>query len=125
VHAEVMQFTENNGLHLAVELSGSGSALDQAVSCLAPFGRALVIGMSMEPIHLTEPSVMFALNNHSLLGFDGGEPGDVETLVRLAASGELDLSRSVSHVLPLEEVVRGVEMLSKKIDNPARIVVQP
>ena len=46
-------------------------------------------------------------------------------LLRLAGSGQLDLSRSVSHVLPLEDVTRGVEMLSKKIDNPARIVIKP
>lgn len=125
VREEVMRLTENKGLNLAVELSGSGSALDQAVSCLGSFGRALVIGMSTEPIQLTEPSVLFAFNNYSLLGFDGSEPGDIETLVRLVASGELDLSRSVSHVLPLEDIARGVEMLSKKIDNPARIVVKP
>lgn len=125
VREEVMRLTENKGLNLAVELSGSGSALDQAVSCLGSFGRALVIGMSTEPIQLTEPSVMFGFNNHSLLGFDGYEPGDIETLVRLVASGELDLSRSVSHVLPLEDIVRGVEMLSKKINNPARIIVKP
>jgi D-arabinose 1-dehydrogenase-like Zn-dependent alcohol dehydrogenase len=125
VRAEVWRLTDNKGLNLAVELSGSGIALDQAVSCLGSFGRAVVIGMSAEPIRLTESSVMFGYNNHSLLGFDGGEPGDVETLVRLAASGELDLSRSVSHLLPLEEVARGVEMLKRKIDNPARIVVKP
>ncbi|MEI7996458.1 MAG: zinc-binding dehydrogenase [Methylococcaceae bacterium] len=125
VTKEVMRLTDNKGLNLAVELSGSGSALNQAVSCLGCFGRAVVIGMSTEPIQLTEPSVTFGYNNHSLLGFDGGEGGDVETLLRLAASGQLDLSRSVSHVLPLEDVARGVEMLSKKIDNPARIVIKP
>ena len=125
VREEVMRLTDNKGLNLAVELSGSSIALDQAVSCLGFFGRVVVIGMSTEPIRLTEPSVMFGFNNHSLLGFDGGEPGDVEMLVGYAASGKLDLSRSVSHVLPLEEIVRGVEMLSKKMDNPARIVVRP
>jgi len=125
VHEEVMRLTENKGIDLAVELSGSGSALNQAVSCLGFHGRAVIIGMSTEPVQLTEQSVMFGYNNHSMLGFDGGKEGDVETLIRLAASGQLDFSRSVSHVLPLEEVARGVEMLSKKIDNPARIVVKP
>ncbi|QXX73837.1 zinc-binding dehydrogenase [Methylovirgula sp. HY1] len=125
VRAEVMHLTENKGLNLAVELSGSGSALDQTVACLGFRGRSVVVGMSTEPVRLTELSVMFGYNNHSLLGFDGGQEGDVETLMCLAASGRLDLSRSVSHILPLEEVARGVEMLSKKIDNPARIVVKP
>lgn len=125
IHEEVIRLTDGNGLNMAVELSGSSKAIDQAVSCLGFFGRAVLIGMSMEPIRLTIPSVMFGWNNLSMLGFDGGEQGDVERLVRLAASGELDLSRSVSHVLPLEDVARGVEMLSKKIDSPARIVLKP
>lgn len=125
VREEVMRLTENKGLNLAVELSGSGSALSQTVSCLGFRGRSVVIGMSAEPVRLTEQSVMFGYNNHSLLGFDGGKEGDIETLVCLAASGRLDLSRSVSHVLPLEDVARGVEMLGKKIDNPARIVIKP
>lgn len=125
VYKEVMRLTNGNGLNMTVELSGSSSAIDQAVSCLCPFGRAVLIGMTAEPIQLTMPSVMFGFNNLSMLGFDGGELGDVEMLVGYAASGKLDLSRSVSHVLPLEDIGRGVEMLSKKIDNPARIVVKP
>lgn len=125
IPTEIMRLTDQNGLNLAVELSGSGRALDQAVSSLAPYGRAVVIGMSMEPIHLTEPSVLFGLNNHSLLGFDGGEPDDVKTLVHLTACGQLDLTHSISHVLPLEEIRRGVEILSQKIDRPARIIVKP
>lgn len=125
VREEVMRLTDGNGLNMAVELSGSARAIDQAVSCLSPFGRVILIGMTLEPIQLSMASVWFGFNNLSMLGFDGGEEGDVETLVRLVASGELDLSRSVSHVLPLEEIARGVEMLSKKIDSPARIVVKP
>ncbi len=125
VYKEVMRLTDGNGLNMTVEQSGSSKAIDQAVSCLCPFGRAVLIGMTAEPIQLTMPSVMFGFNNLSMLGFDGSELGDVEMLVGFAASGKLDLSRSVSHVLPLEDIGRGVEMLSKKIDNPARIVVKP
>jgi len=45
--------------------------------------------------------------------------------VRLVASGQLDLSRSVSHVVPLEDVARGVDRLRTKEGNPVRIVVKP
>jgi hypothetical protein len=34
--------------------------------------------------------------NHEILGHDGYEPRDITGLVRLVASGQLDLSRSVS-----------------------------
>ncbi len=79
----------------------------------------------MEPIRLTQPSVLFGYYNHALLGHEGYFKRDLERLVRLVASGRLDLSRSVSHVVSLEEVAQGVEQLSKKKDNPIRIVVKP
>ncbi|MBP1686285.1 MAG: alcohol dehydrogenase [Deltaproteobacteria bacterium] len=125
VRQEVMRLTGDDGLNLAVELAGTNRALDQAVSCLGRFGRAVVIGMCMEPVQLTEPSVLFGYYNHAVLGHDGYHKRDIEQLVRLVASGRLDLSRSVSALVPLEEVARGVERLSKKEGNPIRLVVKP
>lgn len=49
VRAEVMRLTRDEGLDLAVDLAGVNSALDQAVSCLGRYGRAVIIGMCLEP----------------------------------------------------------------------------
>jgi threonine dehydrogenase-like Zn-dependent dehydrogenase len=125
VRAEVMRLTRDEGLDLAVDLAGFNSSLDQAVSCLGRYGRAVIIGMSLEPIQLTEPSVMLGYMNHEILGHDGYEPRDITGLVRLVASGQLDLSCSVSHVVPLEDVAKGVDRLRTKEGNPVRIVVKP
>jgi threonine dehydrogenase-like Zn-dependent dehydrogenase len=79
----------------------------------------------MEPVQLREPSVLFGYYNHAVLGHDGYDKRDLERLVRLVASGRLNLSRSVSHLVPLEDVARGVEQLRTKEGNPVRIVVKP
>ena len=125
VREEVMRLTDGDGLDLAVELAGANSALDQAVSCLGRHGRAVMIGMGPEPIQLTEPSVLFGYYEHSVLGHLGYQKRNLDQLMRLVASGRLDLSRSISDVLPLEDVARGVERLSKKEGNPIRIVIKP
>jgi threonine dehydrogenase-like Zn-dependent dehydrogenase len=125
VRVEVMRITDGDGLDLAVDLAGFNTALDQAVSCLGRYGRAVIIGMCLEPVQLTEPSVMLGYMNHTVMGHDGYEPRDIAHLVRLVASGGLDLSRSVSHVVPLEDVARGVDRLRTKEGNPVRIVVKP
>jgi len=125
VRKEVLRLTDGDMLDLTVELSGTNSALDQAVSCLGRNGRTVVVGMCMEPLQLSEPSVMFGYYNHAVLGHDGYDKRDLERLVRMVASGRLDLSRSVSHVVPLEDVARGVERLRTKEGNPVRIVVKP
>lgn len=125
VRAEVMRLTDGEGLDLAVELAGVNSALDQAVSCLARNGRAVVIGMCLEPVQLSEPSVLFGYYNHAVLGHLGYQKRNIDQLVRLVARGRLDLSRSISDVLPLQDVARGVERLRRKDGNPVRLVVAP
>ncbi len=125
VRSEVMRLTDGDGLDLAVDLAGANSALDQAVSCLGHHGRAVIIGMCLEPVQLTEPSVMLGYMNHAVMGHEGYELSDIAQLVRLVASDRLNLSRSVSHVVPLEDVARGVDRLRTKEGNPARIVVKP
>ena len=43
----------------------------------------------------------------------------------LVASGRLDVSRSVSDLLPLDDVALGVQRLVSKTGDPVRLVVQP
>ena len=45
--------------------------------------------------------------------------------MRFVATGRLDVSRSVSEVMPLEDVARGVERLATKEGDPIRLVVAP
>lgn len=125
VRAEVLRLTGGEGLDLAAELSGAGSAPAQAVSCLGRYGRAVMIGMSPEPIHLGENTIMFGYRNHAVLGHDGYTRRHLTHLMRLLAAGRLDLSRSVSGVLPLEDAGLGVERLRTKEGDPVRIVVTP
>jgi threonine dehydrogenase-like Zn-dependent dehydrogenase len=68
---------------------------------------------------------MLGYLNQAVLGHDGYEPRDIAEIVSLVASGRLDLSRSVSHVVSLEDVARGVDQLRTKEGNPVRIVVKP
>ncbi|MFJ3335311.1 zinc-binding dehydrogenase [Streptomyces sp. NPDC086766] len=125
VREEVLRLTGGDGLDLAAELSGAGRALDQTVGCLGRYGRTVVIGMSREPVRLGENTIMFGYNNHAVLGHDGYTRRHLTQLMRLLAAGRLDLSRSVSGLLPLEDVGLGVERMRTKEGNPVRIVVTP
>lgn len=125
VRAEVLRLTGDEGLDLAAEFSGVGSALDQAVDCLGGGGRAVAVGMSQEPVRLTENTVMFGYRNHSVLGHHGYTRLHLIQLMRLLSTGRLDLSRSISDTLPLEDVGEAVERLRSKEGNPVRIVIKP
>ena len=47
------------------------------------------------------------------------------TLATLVSRGRLDLSRSISEIVPLEDVAEGIAKLDRAEGNPIRILVQP
>jgi D-arabinose 1-dehydrogenase-like Zn-dependent alcohol dehydrogenase len=124
VVARVRELTDGRMLDVAVDLVGANAVLAQAASCLGRYGRCVMVGLSLEPVQLG-PGLLFGLLGQSLLGHLGYEKRHLDELVALVASGRLDVSRSVSDVLPLEDVGRGVERLATKQGDPVRLLVQP
>ena len=124
VQSEVMRLTSGLGLDLAVDLYGANAVLAQGASCLGRFGRLLMVGLSFEPLHLG-PGVVLGVQSQSILGHLGYSKRHLDELMDLIASGRLDVSGSISDVLALEDVGRGVERLARKEGNPIRLVVKP
>jgi threonine dehydrogenase-like Zn-dependent dehydrogenase len=59
------------------------------------------------------------------MGHLGYSKKNLDDLVKLLHSGRLDLSASISDVMPLEQVPEGVRRLSEKDGDPVRLVVKP
>jgi D-arabinose 1-dehydrogenase-like Zn-dependent alcohol dehydrogenase len=121
---EVWELTGGLGLDVAVDLFGANRVLVQADACLGRFGRLVIIGLSNEPISLG-PNAQFGVTSHSLLGHLGYDKSHLDQLIGFVASGRLDVSGSISDVMPLDDVVRGVERLATKEGDPIRLVVAP
>jgi Zn-dependent alcohol dehydrogenase len=83
-----------------------------------------MVGLSMDPIEMG-PGVVLGVMSQSLLGHLGYEKRHLDELVRLVELGRLDVSGSVSDLLPLEDVQEGVDRLTSKEGDPIRLVVQP
>jgi D-arabinose 1-dehydrogenase-like Zn-dependent alcohol dehydrogenase len=124
IPGEVMRLTGGLGLDVAADLFGANAVLAQGQLCLGRFGRLLMVGLSFEPLQLG-PGVVLGIQSQSVLGHLGYQKRHLDELVDLVASGRLDVSGSVSDVLPLEDVGRGVERLANKEGNPVRLVVKP
>jgi threonine dehydrogenase-like Zn-dependent dehydrogenase len=116
--------TDGEGVDLAVECVGANAVLKQAVASLAIDGRAVIVGVGADPIQLG-PSALFALLRNRLLSVMGYQRHHLETLVRLVASGRLDVSGSISAELPLEQANEAVAMLAEKRGDPVRILLTP
>ena len=124
VVAEVRRLTGGRGVDVAVDLVGANAVLQQGADCLARFGRVVMVGLSLDPIELGI-GVFFGLQSQSLLGHLGYQRRHLDDLVTLVSAGRLDISGSVSGLLPLEDVADGVEQLTSKRGDPIRLVVQP
>lgn len=124
VPARVRELTGGQGLDVAVDLVGANAVLAQCADSLAPKGRAVMVGLSMDPIALGI-GALFGVFSHSLLGHLGYEKRHLDQLVELVRHGRLDTSGSISRVLPLEQVQAGVDQLTSKEGDPVRLVVEP
>ncbi len=121
---EVRRVTDGRMLDVAIDLVGTNAVLAQATASLGRFGRSVMVGLGLDPIELG-PGVFFGVQSQSLLGHLGYKKRHLDELVRLVELGRLDVSGSVSDVMPLEDVGKGVERLTSKEGDPVRLVVQP
>jgi D-arabinose 1-dehydrogenase-like Zn-dependent alcohol dehydrogenase len=124
VWSAVMRATNGDGLDLAFDFVGANAVLQEAMSCLGRGGRAVMVGLSMDPIELG-PGIVFGVRSNALLGHLGYSKQDLDELVELLARGRLDLSASISDAISLENVPDGVRRLATKEGDPVRIVVRP
>ncbi|HSP37027.1 MAG TPA: zinc-binding dehydrogenase [Frankiaceae bacterium] len=124
VVAQVWRLTDDLGLNVAIDLVGANRVLAQGDMCLGRHGRLVMVGLSPEPVQLGM-GALFGILNHSLLGHLGYQKPHLDELVRLVSTGRLDVSKSVSAVIPLDDIADGVKRLETKEGNPVRIVVNP
>lgn len=120
----VMAATDAKGLDVAFDFAGVGAVRDQAFGLLGQFGRLVLVGLANETVTLPHDT-FFSYMQHRVLGSYGSRPEHVEQLVKLVSRGRLDLSGSVSDVLPLSEAADAVRRLELKEGNPIRLILKP
>lgn len=114
----------HRGLNCIFDFAGVTAVRKQALTLLGEAGRLVIVGIANEPIII--PSDMaFTYMRTQIRGHYGSERVHTEELVRFVAEGKLDLSRSISQVLPLNQASEALRRLQSKEGNPIRIVLKP
>jgi D-arabinose 1-dehydrogenase-like Zn-dependent alcohol dehydrogenase len=120
----IAEITGGRQLDVAFDAVGLKATFEQALQCLTVGGRLVGVGMSAQAPTLG-PTSMFALAKKQVLGHLGYQNVDIETLATLVSRGRLDLSRSISEIVSLEDIAIGIEKLESQDGNPIRILVKP
>lgn len=121
---KIAAVTGGRGLDVAFDAVGRKVTFEQALDCLTSGGRLVAVGMSAD-CPTVGPTSMFGLSRKQVLGHLGYRNADIGTLARLVSLGRLDLSRSISRIVPLEDIADAVDALERADGNPIRILVQP
>ena len=124
LHDKITEITGGRKLDVAFDAVGLKATFEQALDCLTAGGRLVGVGMSAESPTIG-PTSMFGLTRKQVLDHLGYQNVDIETLAKLVSLGRLDLSRSVSEVVSLEDLPLGIEKLERQDGNPIRILVKP
>ncbi|MEH0844019.1 zinc-binding dehydrogenase [Micromonospora sp. CPCC 205711] len=122
--AAVKELTGGRGLDVAFDFAGVTPVREQAQTLLGRRGRLVLAGIANKPVTIASDSP-FNYLQQAVLGHYGSEAEHVEQLVRLAGAGRLDLSASVSDVLPLADAEEAVRRVQSKEGNPIRLILRP
>ena len=121
---KIADITSGRMLDVAFDAVGLKSTFEQALDSVTVGGRLVSVGMSAESPSVG-PTSMFGLTQKHVLGHLGYQNVDIETLAALVSRGRLDLSRSISDIVSLDDVRLGIEKLERQDGNPIRILVKP
>ena len=119
-----LEIKKHRGLNVAFDFAGVTPVRKQALSLLGEQGRLVIVGIANEPIVIPN-DMAFTYMRTQILGHYGSEAHHVRELIEFTADGRLDLSHSVSQVLPLEQAGQALDTLANKVGNPIRIVLKP
>jgi len=121
--ANIKQLTNEAGVDYAFEFIGLPITQTQAINSVKRGGAVTLVGIPRQPLNI---DLKYLLTNEIQLrtSFDHTR-AEVDNVISLVEAGRLDLSKSVSHKLPLDKVNEGIDILRNNIGDPIRIIVTP
>jgi threonine dehydrogenase-like Zn-dependent dehydrogenase len=121
---QVRAATGGRGLDFAFDCAGVPAVREQAAAVLGQSGVLVLVGITPHPLTITE-GLTFNFLSKQVRGHYGGFPESVSELVRLAASGRLDLAPSITDHIPLADAPEAIRRLEHKIGDPIRLILVP
>jgi threonine dehydrogenase-like Zn-dependent dehydrogenase len=122
--AKIVEATGGRMIDKAFDAVGIPQTARQCIEYLDTNGVAVTVGLSDKNID-AGPFLDFNLKRKQLKGHLGYRPEDIGMLAEMLSYGRLDLSESISQVVPLSKIEEGIEALETKKNNPIRILVKP
>ncbi len=122
---EIRRRTQGKGVNVALELIGLPQTMRQAVQSLGIMGRAVIAGLSNQPMEIDTYGEILG-KEAEIIGTNDHLLQELPLLIELARRGKLDLSKVVTRTVPLEaDAINGVLDELENFGNHIRTVIVP
>jgi threonine dehydrogenase-like Zn-dependent dehydrogenase len=98
---EIRRLTGGRGVDVAVEMLGRAATMRQAVRCLGPLGRAVIVGIGAESLSIDTYHEVLG-GETEIIGSNDHLLSELPTVIELARRGTLDTSRVVTRTVALD-----------------------
>jgi 2-desacetyl-2-hydroxyethyl bacteriochlorophyllide A dehydrogenase len=122
--AAIRDLTGGRGVDVALDLVGVQSTMEGAVKCLAPLGRAVIVGIADKPLSVDTYRDLLG-KEVEIIGSSDHLLHELPVVVELARRGALDLSQIVTRTVPLDAVAinETLDALDKFSDAVRTVIV--
>jgi L-iditol 2-dehydrogenase len=119
---KVKEAAGGEGVDVAFITADDVTLVNRAVEMVKPQGRIVLVALLTEaPLELMAYGIIG--KELQIVGSTMTHHADMEEALELAASGRVDVEGIFTHLLPIEEAQRGMEMADTKDDEAIKVVL--
>jgi propanol-preferring alcohol dehydrogenase len=121
---QIKEATAGRGVDVALELIGSAKTMRQAELCLAPLGRAALIGLTAESMSIF-PYAELINKEAEIIGISDHLASELPELIEFARSGKLRFPPETLRVVDLDaaQINATLDALQDSIDHVRTVIV--
>jgi L-iditol 2-dehydrogenase len=122
--AAVLDATDGRGADVVITAAASGSAQEQGLQMLARRGRlSLFGGLPKDAPTITVDANLVHYRELTLVGVNGSTPAHNKRALELIASQDVPVTDLITHRLPLDRVLDGIEIVAR--GEAIKVTIEP
>lgn len=122
--AAVLDATDGRGADVVITAAASGRAQEQGLQMLARRGRlSLFGGLPKDAATISVDANLVHYRELTLVGVNGSTPDHNKRALDLIATGAVPVADLITHRLPLEDVLEGIEIVAR--GDAIKVTIEP
>ncbi|MCL3859961.1 zinc-dependent dehydrogenase [Actinotalea sp. K2] len=120
----IRELTDGRGVDVAITAAASGAAQEQALQMLARGGRISFFGgLPKDKPTITLDSNLVHYSELTIVGANGSSPEHNKRALQLIADGKVPVKDLITHLLPLEQTLEGIGIVSR--GEAIKVTIEP